>query len=138
MSRLPPQIKQVVDGQKVTGYSVLPIKHNGVLYTIDSQTRYGESGDILGINWSIEAAGSDGIQLWKTDYFKIDYLQGLETDVQESYPIDFYIKDDQFFIEHEYDQLFQLSLNGVLQPRSREESDDREGIRVTSLLHPEK
>ena len=117
MSRIPPQIKQHIDGQPVNGYSVQPITKDGVTYEIDSEHRLNDLGYIIGMDWSLKAIDTDSNILWELVYFPQDFIEDLEIDVQEQYPIDFLISGEEIVIEHEYDVIFYISVSGILLER---------------------
>jgi hypothetical protein len=128
MSRIPPTIKQHTNDHSVTGYAVQPITKDGVIYKIDSKHRLDEVGKIIGMDWSLEALDANSNVLWKTVYFALEFIRDLETDVQESYPVDFLILGEEIVIEHEYEGTFHISFDGVLLERKQPERHD-------NLLH---
>lgn len=115
MSRLPPQIKQHINGELVPGWQVQPVIKDGVTYKIYSEHCLGDDGRAVGQDWVLEASDADSKILWRTVYYHIKFIPDLETDVQESFPVDFKINDEVIIIEHEYDDgSFHISMEGVL------------------------
>ena len=114
MSRLPPQIKQQINGQPVPGWEVQPVTKDGVTYKIDSRHSLDDFGKIIGMDWTLEASDVDSKILWKTMYYHKEFIPNLETDVQESFPIDFKVDDEMFVIEHEHGTIFKVSFEGIL------------------------
>jgi hypothetical protein len=114
MSRPPPKIKQYINGQPVLGQDVQPIKREGVAYSIDSQHCLNDARKITGTDWTLTATDVDAKILWKVVYYHNEFNLDVETDVQNSYPIDFKIVEEEIVIEHEHGIIFHVSFDGIL------------------------
>jgi len=102
MSRLPPQIEQKIDGVPVEGWSVQPLVLDGITYKVTTPHRYDDKGKIVGEDCFVEATNAKGVSVWKTKYASFDFEPRLETDVQEQFPVDFYINGNELVIKHEH------------------------------------
>lgn len=98
MSRLPPKIEQDVE---VANYAVRPISRAGITYTLSVERRESSEGGIHGEDHVVTAVTADGRQLWKTTYASFEFIPGLETDVQEVFPVNFYDEGDELIIKLE-------------------------------------
>lgn len=90
MSRLPPMIEQVINGEKVKGYAPIPILSNDVVFSVDMQTIPDEQGHLYKQEISLEAKKKTGEVIWNTVVYSNLFDRRLETDVQERYPVDLY------------------------------------------------
>lgn len=54
------------------------------------------------MNYFVSAFSSENELLWKTIYSSIDFDLMCETDVQEVYPVDFFLDHNQLIIKHEF------------------------------------
>jgi hypothetical protein len=89
MSRSAPRIEQYVDGKKVEGYCVIPIQRDGVTYALVEEKKTNEDGSPTGQSWTLEAKNdATGDVLWGTVLCERVFEPMLETDVQETYPVD--------------------------------------------------
>jgi len=91
---MPPQIEQVINGEKVPGWEIQPITENGVTYSIRMETQEDTLGHIIGQEMFVEATDANKKSLWKTPFYRNTFQSGLETDVQEVYPVDFLFGDN--------------------------------------------
>lgn len=116
MSRIPPKIEQVIDGVPVKGWVVQPITYRNISYALSSEHRLSVDGEIVGQDHYVEAMREDGTALWKTKYASFDFDMGLETDVQEKFPVDFFVHENGaeliIKLEHytENDRIFRIML----------------------------
>ena len=116
MSRLPPNIEQVIDGVSVVGNTVRPISRDGITYTLSVLNRENETGGIVGREHFVTATDAEGNTLWRTVYTMVNFDTDLETDVQEQFPVDFYFHENgiELVIKHEHytdnDRVFHVML----------------------------
>ena len=94
MSRIAPDIEQVINGKKVEGYEVLPISDGNTQYRVLSEFVTDEKGSYTGQQLFVEASDSQENAVWKTKYYEKDFIPGLEEDVQFVYPVDFYFDEN--------------------------------------------
>lgn len=88
MSRIPPQIEQKIEGNKIKGWQVLPISANNVLYKIRIDRPSNEFDKYLGQEMYLEAFTGAGELIWSTLFYKKYFDLKEEIDVQEIYPVD--------------------------------------------------
>ncbi len=107
MSRIPPRIEQRIagraDGDTRPNYHILPVTEHGITYTVSPILRSDPTGkSIVGQDFFVVATDEAGVELWRTHYFSKEFQLDLETDVQEIYPVDFFIDGENLIIKHEH------------------------------------
>lgn len=106
MSHIPPEIEQApsgkVDGDKIASSQVRPLTEDGITYAVSRALREDTAGTIVGQDFFVTASDEAGAELWRTQYFSKEFEPGLETDVQEIYPVDFFIDGEVLVIKHEH------------------------------------
>ncbi len=107
MSRIAPRIEQNIsgniDGDAHTNSRILPLTEQGITYTLSHILREDpEQNAIVGQDLFVTATDETSAALWRTKYFSKEFEPGLETDIQEIYPVDFFIDGEILVIKHEY------------------------------------
>lgn len=107
MSRIPPRIEQKIqgkiDGDASPSYHIFPVTEQGITYTVSSLLRSDLAGEnIIGQDFFVIATDEAKTELWRTHYFSKEFEPGLETDVQEIYPVDFFVDGENLVIKHEH------------------------------------
>ena len=116
MSRLPPEIEQIINGKKVDWYSILPIiDDEWVRYELSMNHVYDTNGSPIWMNYFVSAFSIENALRWKTLYSSIDFDLLCETDVQEVYPVDFFLDQNQLITKHEFysenDRIYRVMRN---------------------------
>jgi hypothetical protein len=104
MSRIPPKMKQRAAG-KAGVYHVLPVTAGQTRFSVDvsfsEKPRTSEH--------YLTAAGADGKVLWRSLVFRYVYNEQLEGDVQDVFPIDLFVEEDNVVVELEHRGLFKFN-----------------------------
>lgn len=103
MSRLPPKIEQVIHGKLVEWYQIQPIfDEQWFRYELKMSHKTNKNDSPIWMDYFVSAYTKENDLKWRVLYASINFEPMLETDVQEVYPVDFFLKDAMIVIKHEH------------------------------------
>ena len=109
-SRCPPQMKQKA-AINAGVYSVLPITVGEKTYSLETLT----IGELQAQAHEVVCKTKGGAEIWRTRIYENTFNTDVETDVQEVYAVDLYVKDNIVGVELEYrDPIFVDAATGKL------------------------
>lgn len=103
MSRIPPKMEQKA-AIKAKVYHVLPVTINQKVYSVETF----RLGELAGQAHEVVCKSIDGKEIWRTRIYESLFEPMLETDVQEVYVLDLYLKGEKVFVKLEYREVIIL------------------------------
>ncbi len=103
MSRPSPRIEQSINGKKVEWWEILPIYDaDGIRYESSYKQKCNQVHIPIGFDLLVSAYFPDCTLKWENCYYSKEYIPFLETDVQDTFPVDFLIEGVTVVVKHEY------------------------------------
>lgn len=103
MSRLPPRMEQKA-ALNAKIYYVVPVTVNEKVYAVETV----RLGELIGQAHEVVCKTIDGKEIWRTRIYERLFEPMQETDVQEVYVVDLYLKGEKVFVKLEYREVMVL------------------------------